>query len=418
MLVLGMSPSSPSFSQGIRPAHPHAGNPQGIPGAPAGIEQIQHIVFIIKENRTFDNMFGQFAGANGATMGTISTGDVIPLDRTPDPMPRDISHSWNSALTAIDGGAMDQFDLIPGGGYDPNLDLYLAYTQYSQDDIPNYFTYASYFTLADNMFSSLTGPSFPNHLYTIGAQSGRAINNPRFANGKWGCDSPGSDVQVLNEDGTMSFVTPCFDFQTLADELEAIGLSWKYYAPNPGQSGYIWSAMDAIDHIRNTRLWTDHVVPTDQFVTDALNGNLPAVSWIVVGGGKSEHPPGRICPGENWTVEQLNAIMGGPLGQWYSTAVFITWDDFGGFYDHVAPPVVDDFGFGPRVPLLIISPFSKSGFVSSTQYEFSSLLKFAEVRFGLAPLTARDTQANDLTDSFDFTQTPLAPLILQERVCP
>lgn len=413
-LALSIALASTVRSQGNRAA---ASGQGGVRAAcPADFSQIHHMVFIVKENRTFDNMFGTFPGANGATSGTISTGDVIPLGRTPDPMPRDISHSWNSALTAIDGGAMDQFDLIPGGNQNGD---YLSYTQYVQDDIPNYFIYASYFTLADNMFSSLTGPSFPNHLYTVGAQSGAAINNPRRSPGVWGCDPPSdADVEILNDDGTHTFQFPCFDFQTLADELEAAGISWKYYAPNFGQSGYIWSALDAINHIRNTPLWTDHVVPTGQFVTDALNGDLPAVSWIVVGGNMSEHPPGKICPGENWTVRQLNAIMNGPIDQWNSTPVFLTWDDFGGFYDHVAPPVVDNFGFGPRVPLLVISPFARSGYISHTQYEFSSMLKFAEERFGLAPLTARDAQGNDLTDSFDFTQDPLPPLVLQQRACP
>ena len=383
-------------------------------GGDGDINKIEHIVFIVKENRTFDNYFGTFPGADGATSGTISTGDVIPLGRAPDRTPRDISHSFQSAVTAIDGGAMDQFDLIPGGNVNGD---YLAYTQYIEDDIPNYFAYARNFTLADAFFSSLTGPSFPNHLYTVGAQSGGAINNPANSQGMWGCDSPANSlVQVMGEDGSITRVYPCFDFQTLADSLEAAGLSWKYYAPGQGQSGYIWSALDAINHIRLTSLWTQHVVPTSQFVQDALNGQLPAVSWVVVGSGMSEHPPASVCVGENWTVRQLNAIMQGP--NWNSTAVFLTWDDFGGFYDHVPPPVVDNFGFGPRVPFLVISPYAKPGFISHTTYEFSSVLKFIEARFGLDPLTARDTAANDLTDSFDFTQDPLPPLILQERQCP
>src|SRR5262245_16123064 len=112
-----------------------------------------------------------------------------------------------------------------------------------------------------------------------------------------------------------------------------------------GESGYVWSALDAIDHIRNTSLWTDHVVPTAQFGDDAPNGRLPAVSWLVVSADKSEHPPASVCVGENWTVQQLNAVLQGP--HWKSTAVFLTWDDFGGFYDHVPPPQVDNFGFGP-----------------------------------------------------------------------
>jgi phospholipase C len=266
------------------------------------------------------------------------------------------------------------------------------------------------------MFSSLTGPSFPNHLYTVGAQSGGAINNPNKTKGSWGCDSDdGALVQVMDERGTITQQFPCFDFQTVADSLETAHITWKYYAPRYGEGGYIWNALDAIKHIRQTDLWTTRVAHDSQFADDAKNGRLPAVSWLVTGRA-SEHPPASLCVGENWTVQQLNAIMAGP--DWNTTAVFITWDDFGGFYDHVPPPTVDAFGFGPRVPLLIISPYAKHGYISHTQYEFASLLKFVESRYGLAPLTARDRVANAMLDSFDFTQTPQPPRVLETRTCP
>src|SRR5262249_43793127 len=328
--------------------------------------------------------------------------------------PRDIDHSYQAAIKAIDGGAMDKFDLIAGGNVNGD---YLAYTQYQESDMPNYFAYARNFVLADAFFSSLEGPSFPNHLYTVGAQSGGAINNPTNSQGRWGCDSPtNSLVQTLEDDGDFGHVYPCFDFDTLADRLEARRLSWKYYAPGQGQSGYIWSAFDAIRHIRLTSLWTQHVVPTEQFVSDALNGSLPAVSWLVTKSATSGHPPASVCLGENWTVQQLNAVMQGP--DWKSTVVFLTWDDFGGFYDHVPPPVVDNFGFGPRVPFLIISPWAKPGYITHTTLEFSSVLKFIEERFDLDPLTERDQDANDLIDSFDLDGRGLPPLILNQRQCP
>jgi phospholipase C len=305
---------------------------------------------------------------------------------------------------------MDKFDLIAGGNQNGD---YLAYTQFSETDIPNYFAYARSFVLGDRMFSSLTGPSFPNHLYTVGAQSAGAINNP--TGGVWGCDAATSArVQVMDANGNITQQFPCFDFQTLADELQSAGLSWRYYAPNKGEAGYIWSALNAVSHIRNSSLWTSNVVHNTQFIDDAVNGTLPNVCWIV-SGPTSEHPPDSSCLGENWTVQQINAVMQGP--DWNSTAIFVTWDDFGGFYDHVPPPKVDNFGFGPRVPLLIISPYAKQGYISHTQYEFSSLLKFAESRFKLAPLTARDTVANDMTDSFDFDQSARPPLVLQARQC-
>jgi phospholipase C len=381
-----------------------------------GMSRIEHIVFIVKENRTFDNYFGTFPGADGATSGKISTGEIIPLRRAPDMTPRDIDHSYQAAVEAIDGGAMDRFDLIKGGNVNGD---YLAYSQYNESDIPNYFTYARNFVLADAFFSSLEGPSFPNHLYTVGAQSNRAVNNPSTPTNspaRWGCDAAASSrVQTLEEPGEFGSVYPCFDFDTLADRLEEQGLSWKYYAPGQDQSGYIWSALNAIRHIRLTALWQQHVVATEQFVQDAQNGQLPAVSWVVVGSGLSEHPPASVCLGENWTVAQLNAVMQGP--DWESTVVFLTWDDFGGFYDHVPPASVDNFGFGPRVPFLIISPWVKQGYITHTTLEFSSVLKFIEERFDLDPLTERDQDANDLIDSFDFDHRGLPPLILKQRQC-
>ena len=374
--------------------------------------KIQHIVFIIKENRTFDNYFGSYPGAMGATSGMYSTQQLLPLEHEPDLTTSPLCHAWLCARTAIDNGRMDKFDstaqyISPG---------FLAMSQYTQNDIPNYWAYASHFVLADNMFSSMTGPSFPNHLYTISASSANTINNPSSA-GSWGCDSPPTaTVQILNPTtGTSSLVYPCFDIQTLADKLDVAGISWRYYAPGPGENGYVWSAYDAIRHIRLGMDWTTHVFPTAQFASDAATGNLPAVSWVVTQYATSEHPPVSVCQGENWTVNQLNALMAGP--QWNSSAVFLTWDDYGGFYDHVPPPGLDAFGLGPRMPLLIISPFARTGYISHTQYEFASVLKFIEERFGFTPLTGRDAQANDLLDSFDFTQSALAPLPLQTRNC-
>jgi len=384
---------------------------QPVPGQ--GINKIQHIVFLIKENRTFDNYFGTFPGADGATAGKTSSSKEIPLGHTPDQTPYDLGHSWRDALIAIDGGTMSKFDLVEHGALDGYL---LPYTQLNSEDIPNYFAYAHHFVLADRMFSSMAGPSFPNHLLTIAGQDGGALDNPHPNRYNWGCDSDeGQNVPVEKKDGTVELEPPCFDFQTLADSLEAAHISWKYYAPPKGHYGYQWSALDAIHHIRESSLWSERVVDDDQFVVDAKSGNLPAVSWLVTGDG-SEHPPLSSCAGENWTVQQLNALMTGP--DWSSTVVFLTWDDFGGFYDHVPPPQRAGARLGPRVPLLIISPYAKEGFISHTQYDFGSFLKFAEERFHLRPLSDEDGEANDMLDSFDFGQDPLSAAILQTRSCP
>jgi len=382
-----------------------------------GIQNIEHIIFIVKENRTFDHYFGTFPNATGTTAGIDSLGQVISLGPAPDQMPYDLDHEFANTVAAMDGGGMDRFDLINGGNENGQ---YMSYTQMTSQDIPNYWAYAQRFVLSDQMFSSLHGPSFANHLYTVAATSGGAINNPNApftGKARWGCDAePDVTVQVMDPLGNLAALPPCFDFRTLADALEESGISWKYYAPSQDQSGYLWSALNAINHLRNSPLWSEHVVPPEQFVFDLQNGELPAVSWLVEAFDKSEHPPASTCVGENYTVNQINAVMQSPY--WNSSAIFLTWHDFGGFYDHIAPPISDQFGYGPRVPLIIISPYAKSGYISHTVYEFSSVLKLIEGIFGLPPLTDRDRVANDTSDSFDFNQRPTPPLVLSPRQCP
>src|SRR5262249_45370690 len=152
-----------------------------------------------------------------------------------------------------------------------------------------------------------------------------------------------------------------------------------------GSAGYIWTVYDAIRHIRDTPDWQAHVVPTNQFVVDAMAGNLPAVSWISTPSPVSEHPPASVCARENWTVSLLQALGLGP--NWKDSAVFLTWDDFGGFYDHVPPTQIDVYGLGFRVPMIVISPYAKQGFIFKQQAEFSSVLRFIEEDFSLPNLT-------------------------------
>jgi phospholipase C len=237
------------------------------------ITQIQHIVFIIKENRSFDEYFGTLQGVDGATQGTISTGQVIPLGRSPDMTPADIGHRFFDAHAAIDGGKMDGFDVEYGGNV---VGSYLAYTQMTEQDIPNYFAYARYFSVGDRMFGALNGPSLPNHLYTIAAQSGGVFSNPQVGSNAWGCDSsPGTTVEQMDSDGVVNTIFPCLDFPTLADSLESAGISWKGYGPIQGESGFLWSTFDAIKHIRYSPLWTTNIVPDTQFISDVQNGQLP-----------------------------------------------------------------------------------------------------------------------------------------------
>jgi phospholipase C len=394
--------------------------------APAGIQKIGHVVFLIKENRTYDNIFGAFNSKYGTKTCTLSTGQVVPQGRAPDRYPHDIDHGWAGALLGMDGGKMDQFDLIGLGSSasgDNSGDL-LTCRQFTAADIPNYFAYAHNFALGANMFSSLHGPSFPNHLYTIAAESFGVIDNPfHLVNThSWGCDGPNTEedreqVRILQPNGIINVQFPCFTgVPTMAQTLDNAGVSWKYYAPPSTDPGYIWSTFNAISNVRNGPDW-NKVVDTSNFISDVQANQLPSVSWVITPWWQSEHPDASTCEGENASVMELNALMNNP-SLWASTAVFLVWDDFGGDYDHVAPPQPDTFGFGPRVPFLIVSPYARKGHISATQYEFASVLKFIEERFGLPALGARDANANDMTDSFNFKQKPLAPLILNPRQCP
>ncbi|HYM75784.1 MAG TPA: alkaline phosphatase family protein [Candidatus Dormibacteraeota bacterium] len=409
-----------TFSGSVTVTDSASGSPQTISltgTAIRGIDQIQHIVFIIKENRSFNSYFGTYPGVTGVTSGPVSNGSTVTLTHLPDRI-RDMGHTWNDAITAMNGGLMNQFDLVKYGNVNGD---YKSMGQYLQSDIPNYWTYAQTFALSDKTFSGLHGDSFPNHLYTIAADSATITANPTNPGHPkepdWGCDAePGSTVQTTSTTGAHTSIFPCVDSETLGDLLEGAGVSWKSYAASYNQDGYDWNTYNSINHIRNSSLWTERVTDWSNFKTDAQNNALPAVSWLTTNVYYSEHPSASVCNGENWTVDQINSIMNSSM--WNSTVIFLTWDDFGGFYDPVYPPQPDYYGLGPRVPMLIISPYARPGYITHTQYEFSSVLKFIERRFNLTNLTDRDQTAANMTDAFNFTQTPLPPLVLQQRTCP
>ena len=340
---------------------------------------------------------------DGATSGVTSTGQTVSLSAMPDAYTAPyLCNSWECAIEAIDGGKMDRFDLISDGTLN-------SYTQVSEAENSNYWKYARRFALADQYFTSVHGPSLPNHLFVVAAQSGGAIDNGgNPGDGKFCDGTPAGLVKVMDQQGNITLQSPCFEIPILPDALDGAGISWKFYA-DEGDVLYM------INHIRNGLAWKTNVVPSAQFLEDAKSGQLPAVSWVIPNGSDSEHPPASMCEGENWVVGILNALM--QESAWASSAVFITWDDFGGFYDHVSPPQVDGFGLGPRVPLLIVSPFAKPGYVSHEVYEHSSILKFVETRYGLQPLTNRDRAASDMLDSFDFYHPQQTPLVLSPRQC-
>lgn len=378
---------------------------------------IQHVVFVIKENRSFDSMFGTYPGANGATTFTNSLGQVLPLNHQPDTLAADINHSWTGYHNAYDNGKLDKFSKL-SGAIQNGVDM--ADSQLYQSDIPNYWTYAQDFALSDNFFSEVAGPSFPNRLFTIAGYGNNVISSPGIqppSNG-WGCDSySGATVETMDAKGNTSWVYPCFDNYTLADVLDHYQIPWKFYGSLYGQQGYIFSTFDAIKHIRFGPDWTNNVVSWQNFNADAQAGNLPPVTWLNV--LPNDHPPHSICEGENATVRAIDSIMSN-ADQWNHTAIVVVWDDFGGFYDHVVPPKGPNpnVEFGARVPALIISPYARSGYVDHTPYTFSSVLKFIEDLWGLPSMTSLDKNSNDMFNAFDFSQQPLPPVLLQPRTCP
>ena len=374
---------------------------------------IQHIVFIMKENHTFDSLFGSFPGANGATTGIVKVNGVdvtIPLN-APQNVPDPFCHTFACATKADDSGLMDAFNQADAKrcGTAP----YACYQMGTQALIPNYWQYAQQYVLGDNTWSSLRGPSFPNHLYMMAAASGPNAPHSVVSNAgsTWGCDAV-STARTRLLDGEQVF--PCFSFPTLADEMQTAGVSWKYYAPKPGEGGYIWNTANAFSQFRNTSLWTTNDIEWKSFATDAANGTLPAFSWLTPPWKQSEHNSTNVCVGENWTTAQINAVMSGP--DWASSVIVVSWDDYGGFYDHVAPQNIDALGEGFRVPLLVISPFT-TPHITHNQYEFASVLKLAEEAFHLPSLGQRDVSAGDLMTDLDLTQQN-PPLLLQQRTCP
>jgi len=411
LLIAGSVSFAFPFGSGTRVV---ARTPANAPVAPGGLAKIDHFVFIIKENHSFDNYFGRFPGADGATTGRTSAGQILPLAEAPDQVYPDIAHDAGSAGAAVNSGRMDGFDQLPGA---ITLGVDHAYTEMYQQDIPNYWAYAQHFTLDDHFFSTVLGPTFPNHLATIAGQNGGVISNPQRSGGRWGCDAPaGTYVVTRTAAGKQGTTFPCFDFTTLADQLNAANVGWRYYAPQAGQQGYIFSVFDAIRQIRDSAQWQTNVLPWTQFQSDVAQGHLAPVTWLVTDTPESEHPPASTCVGENTTVSEINAVMQSPF--WQNTAIFVTWDDFGGFYDNVPPPKVNPWGLGPRVPLLVISPYARLGYVDHNTYSFASLLHLVELRFSLPTLTPLVEQSAPLLTSFNFAQQPAAPLLLQQRACP
>jgi phospholipase C len=403
---------------------------------------IKHIVLVIQENRSFNNFFATFPGATGTTVGKeFVNGHTrhIKLSKTRLENTEVLLHTYSGFLTAYNGGKMNGFNMIrrvlqtQPEGKEP-------YEYVNPSDIAPYWTMAQTYALANAMFTTQGSESFTAHQDLI--RGGTAIDSSESLiddlpniDERWGCDSPSSTqtslitTQLQFEKHAGPF--PCTDdfpssgsgYSTLRDLFDSASpaISWKYYAPALGDRGAIWSAFDVIYPVRYGPEWTANVIsPPATLLTDVSSGNLAQMSWIVADNANSDHPGSGSDRGPSWVSSIVNAV--GESQYWSSTAIIVVWDDWGGFYDPVAPPLPRDNQGGPgfRVPMLVISPYtrlnqsSKPGYISNERYSFGSIVRFVEDTFDLGRLGTTDETTNSIGpesgsqggDMFDFSQSP------------
>jgi phospholipase C len=300
---------------------------------------------------------------------------------------------------------MDGFDLERTYGENIPQNAEYGYVPHSETQL--YFNIAGQYVLADNMFTSHLDASFVSHQYIIAGQAQKAVDLPLS---DWGCSGGPSDtVATLTTSRTVGpSEAPCFTSDTIGGELDKKHLSWHFYGSALPDQGYYWIGYQAIKSIFNGPDWTSDVTQNpSQFLTDLGNGTLANVTWITPTWANSDHATSLSNSGPEWVTSLINAIGESPY--WDTTTIFVFWDEWGGWYDHVAPPYVDFDGLGMRVPLMVVSPYAKQGYVSHVQYEHGSMLKYVEDTFGLKRLAASDKRANSpVPDAIDYNQKPRA----------
>ena len=392
---------------------------------------IQHVVILLQENRSFDNIFAGFPGADTTMEGDCAparwckTGKAPLKPVTLETTGRlglgiDIDHSHHGFEIEYAHGKMNGFDRIrfgeSGGGALAKLYPY-AYVERSESK--PYWNLAQQYAIADHMFFTDTAASFIAHQQIIAgtAQIGPTVALTDQPDGQpWGCDAPtGTTTAVIHANGKVDEFGgpfPCLtQYPTMANLLDAANVSWKFYvAPFQGKdadfSGAVWNGFDAIKAVRYGPDWKKNIsMPNTNVFGDLKNGSLPALSWVMPTLEDSDHPASGCNHGPRWITQVVNAI--GQSKYWNNTAIVLMWDDWGGWYDNVPPPQISFTSLGMRVPMIVISPYAKAGYVSHAQYDFGSVLQFAEEAFGLGSLGVSDASANSMDDMFDFSQTPL-----------
>jgi phospholipase C len=421
----------------------------GSSSMPSASTKIQHVVVIFQENRTPDNLFQDPVlisnGADIQNFGINSKGERVTLTASHLEIDYDPDHSHRSFVAMYDNGKMDGADEIMVGcvpnAPPPCPPPNATFEYVDPGDVAPYFALAETYTFGDRMFQTNQGPSFPAHQFIISGSSAVAppgqpnsnllvVDNPYFGPDPFdysGCTAPPEERVGLIDPSSgdeSKAIYPCVDRPTLTDLLNSVNLSWRYYAPS---AGIIWNAPNAIQHMcvpnaappNGTTCtgsdWTKHVViPQTQVLTDIANGQLASVSWVMPSGQASDHAGIAGASGPSWVASLVNAI--GNSQYWANTAIIITWDDWGGWYDHVPPPaIINSYEYGFRVPMIVVSPYAKAKYVSHQVNDFGSILKFIEATFGLSTVAPGASPAyadaisntGDLSDCFDFSQTPL-----------
>jgi phospholipase C len=404
--------------------------------APNFSSPIKHIVLIIQENRTFDNLFNGFVDANGRAADTVSTWTdkslgAVTLEKLPLSTVGDPGGGYVDFNQSYDGGRNDDFsDVVKRETPDFAQLINYGYAYVDPLEIQPYRDMATNGALAQRFFHGVKAPTWPSHLMFAagsttynGDPTFRAVDNPSITTG-WGCEDPDSSdsTGALGPDGTVvKGPFPCLSgVTTIADLLTQAGHTWRYYCgviPAPGTSieeenytattpGGNLNAFASYHQLYFGPLWSSNVeMPETRILADAPIEHLADLTYVVPEAYNSDHSQGGQDTGPQWVAAVVDAIGEGP--DWNSTAIFVTWDDYGGWFDHVPPPQLDQYGLSYRIPLIALSPYAKHQLID-TQYEPGSILKFIEETFGLPSLGTTDARANSVRDMFDFTK-PAAP---------
>ncbi len=381
--------------------------------------KIKHVVIIIQENRSFNNLFYGFRGAKTTKYGYDSSGNKIRLQPVVLETTWDLNHSSVAYFDSCNGTGsipgtscqMNGFDKetwqCNQAGFPPCPNSDPPYSYVPQNETKPYFNMGKHYVVADQMYpSDFDESSFVSHQYIISAQANASVDFPR---GVWGCEGGSGDtIYMIGPDRQIPYgkEAPCLSATSLGQEADSAGVSWAYYTSPIGGNGAYWNAFQANRYVYYGSDWNEDVItPQTQFFNDVSNGKLRQISWITPTCQNSDHASCGSNTGPDWVASIVNAI--GQSKYWDHTAIFIFWDDPGGWYDPEPPPYVDYDGLGIRVPLIIVSPYAKKAYVSHVVYEHGSILKFVEDQFHLGRLSASDARATSPEkDCFDFKKPP------------